>query len=71
MEKVLVDVTKVNNVWKMEIMAELIYSFPKQCGDYGEVLNPFSSTSDLNRISPYIISMISSRRVMRIQKGDY
>lgn len=29
MEKVLVDVTKVNNVWKMEIMAELIYSFSK------------------------------------------
>ena len=63
------DVTKVNNVWKMEIMAFI--HFPKQCGDYGEVLNPLSSTSDLNRISPYIISMISSRQVMRIQKGDY
>ena len=37
---------------------------------YNEIphFNPFSLTSDLDRISPYIISTISSRQVMRIKK---
>ena len=36
--------------------------------------NPLSPTSDLDRISPYTISMISNRKVMKIKKkykGDY
>ena len=31
-------------------------------------INPLSLTSDQDRISPYIISTISSRQVMRIKK---
>ena len=31
-------------------------------------VDPFSPTSDQNRISPYFISMMSSRQVMRIKK---
>ena len=31
--------------------------------------NPFSPTSDLDRISAYPISTISSRRLMRIKKN--
>ena len=32
------------------------------------ILNPSSPTSDLEKISPHTISMISSRQVMRIKK---
>ena len=32
-------------------------------------LNPLSLTSDLDRISPYTISIISSRQLMRIKKN--
>ena len=32
-------------------------------------VNPLSLTSDQDRISPYIISTISSRQVMRIKKN--
>ena len=32
-------------------------------------LNPWSPTSDIERISPYTISTISSRQVMRIKKN--
>ena len=38
---------------------------------YNEIphFNPLSPTSDLDRISPHIISTISSRQVMRIEKN--
>ena len=32
-------------------------------------LNPFTPTSDRDRISPYNINTISSRQVMRIEKN--
>ena len=32
-------------------------------------LNPFTPTSDQDRISPYNINTISSRQVMRIEKN--
>ena len=32
-------------------------------------LNPFTPTSDRDRISPYHINTISSRQVMRIEKN--
>ena len=39
------------------------------------IFNPLSPTGDLDRSSPYVISMISSRQVIRIKKkyqlGDY
>ena len=38
-------------------------------GDFQIFLNPLSPTSDLDRISPYTINMISSRQVMRIKKN--
>ena len=34
-----------------------------------KVLNPFTATSDQDRISPYNINTISSRQVMRIEKN--
>ena len=33
------------------------------------IINPLSPTSDLERISPYTVNMISSRQVKRIQKN--
>ena len=33
------------------------------------MLTPFDPTSDLGRISPYTISTISNRQVMRIKKN--
>ena len=33
------------------------------------ILNPFTPTSDQDRISPYNINTISSRQVMRIEKN--
>ena len=33
------------------------------------IFNPLSPTSDLDRISPYIICTISRRQVMRIKKN--
>ena len=39
------------------------------CGDFQIFLNPLSPTSDLHRISPYTINMISSRQVMRVKKN--
>ena len=33
------------------------------------IFNPLSPTGDLDRSSPYIISMISSRQVIRIKKN--
>ena len=33
------------------------------------ILNLLSPTSDLDRISPHIISMISSRQVMKVKKN--
>ena len=35
----------------------------------GEFINPFTPTSDQERISPYNINTISSRQVMRIEKN--
>ena len=37
--------------------------------DEVDVLNPFTPTSDQDRISPYNINTISSRQVMRIEKN--
>ena len=33
------------------------------------IFNPLSPTGDLDRSSPYVISMISSRQVIRIKKN--
>ena len=33
------------------------------------IFNPLSPTCDLDRSSPYVISMISSRQVIRIKKN--
>ena len=44
----------------------------RQSISYGEkkyILNPFTPTSDQDRISPYNINTISSRQVMRIEKN--
>ena len=38
-------------------------------GDLWEDVNPFTPTSDQDRISPYNINTISSRQVMRIEKN--
>ena len=35
----------------------------------GLSVNPFTSTSDQDRISPYNINTISNRQVMRIEKN--
>ena len=35
----------------------------------GELINPFTPTSDQDRISPYNVNIISSRQVMRIEKN--
>ena len=34
-----------------------------------QILNPFTPTSDQDRISPYNINTISSRQVMRIEEN--
>ena len=34
-----------------------------------QIVNPFTPTSDQDRISPYNINTISSRQVMRIEKN--
>ena len=36
---------------------------------YYQFFNPLSPTGDLDRSSPYVISMISSRQVIRIKKN--
>ena len=35
----------------------------------GQRVNPFTSTSDQDRISPYNVNTISSRQVMTIEKN--
>ena len=51
-------------------MLILLFAIFKLAGQSSLKLgNPLSSISDLDRISPYIISLISSRQVIRIKKN--
>ena len=55
---------------KLGIVAALPSPPPFLLSLYGKYfLNPFNAVNDQERISPYNISTISSRQVMRIQKN--
>ena len=57
-------ILKVNGILVLHQMQEKYFRMVKQ-----SLINPFTPTSDQERISPYNINTISSRQVMRIEKN--
>ena len=54
-----------NNTLHLEELQQCYYNFLQNW----DCVNPFATTSDQERISPYNINTISSRQVMRIEKN--